>query len=213
VIGTLLVLIALTLLGAGGTAVWADQTQREAGYVTTGEHNFSTTGAALATARTELGSPGIGWLYPSGLLGKIRIRVTPVSGDPSLFVGIGPGAEVDRYLAGVKHTLISDFFGDKAEAVDGGALRSPPRSQDFWAASATGAGTRTLVWEPDNGSWTVVVMNANGRPGLDVRADVGARMPHVIWIAVGVIALGMVVLAGGTLLMAGAIRHRRSSPV
>ena len=78
VIGALLVLVALVLLGAGGTGVWADLTQREAGYVTTGEHAFSAAGSALATESTHLGSPGVGWLYSPGLLGKVRIRVTPV---------------------------------------------------------------------------------------------------------------------------------------
>ena len=40
-IGTMLVLVSLVLLGAGGTALWADTTQREDSYVTTGVHVFS----------------------------------------------------------------------------------------------------------------------------------------------------------------------------
>jgi hypothetical protein len=64
VIGSLLVLLSLGLLGTGGTALWADRTQREAGYVTTDVHHFSTSGAALATVSSELGSAGWGWLYP-----------------------------------------------------------------------------------------------------------------------------------------------------
>jgi hypothetical protein len=48
------------------------------------------------------------------------------------------------------------------------------------------------VWKPANGSWTVVVMNADGQPGIDVRADLGARVPAVPWIAVGVLAAGAV---------------------
>ena len=48
VIGTLLVLLSLVSLGAGGTAPWADRTQRDGGYVTTDVHEFSTSGAALA---------------------------------------------------------------------------------------------------------------------------------------------------------------------
>jgi hypothetical protein len=58
VIGVLLVLVALVLLGAGGTALWADRTQRDGGYVTTDVHDFSTSGSALATVSTELGSAG-----------------------------------------------------------------------------------------------------------------------------------------------------------
>jgi hypothetical protein len=58
VIGALLVLVSLGLLGAGGTALWADRTQRDAaGYVTTGVHEFSAPRSALVTERVELDSP------------------------------------------------------------------------------------------------------------------------------------------------------------
>jgi hypothetical protein len=211
VIGALLVLLSLALLGAGGTAVWADRTQRDASYVTTSVHEFSSTGSALATEPTHLGSPGVGWLYSPGLLGKVRIRVMPLSSHGALFVGIGRTADVDHYLTGVNHTVVSDFFGDKTEAVDGGPAGSAPGTQDFWVASSTGSGERTLVWNPTKGSWTVVVMNANARPGVDVGTDLGARMPAVLWIAVGLLAAGVVFLAGGALLVAGAIRGRRAS--
>ena len=208
VTGGLLVLISLALLGAGGTAVWADRTQREGGYVTTDVHTFSTAGAALATESTHLGSPGVGWLYSPGVLGKIRIRVTPVSSGSTLFVGIGHSGDVDRYLAGVNRTVITEFWGDKTEAAAGGAPASPPGAQHFWVASATGSGPQTLAWNPKGGSWTVVVMNADGRPGISVKADLGATYPTLLWIAVGLLVAGAVFGAGGALLIAGAIRRR-----
>ncbi len=210
VIGALLVLVSLVLLGGGGTGLWADLTQRDAGYVTTGVHEFSTSGSALATEPTHLGSPGVGWLYSPGLLGKVRIRVTPVSPGQALFVGIGRSTDVDRYFAGVNHTVISDFFGAKVRYTGGGRPRSAPETQHFWVASSTGLGARTLEWDPHSGSWTVVVMNANARPGIGVRADLGARMPAVLWIAIGLLVAGAVFLAGGGLLIAGAIRGRRA---
>jgi hypothetical protein len=211
VTGVLLALVALALLGAGGTALWADLTQRDAGYVTTGEHQFSTSGAALATEHTELGSAGAGWLYAPGLLDKVRIRVAPASPDSPLFVGIGRSTDVDRYLAGVNHTVISDFRGDKAVTVSGSADVSAPGKQGFWVASTTGPGPRTLVWKPADGSWTVVTMNANGRPGIDVGADVGARVPALVWVAIGLLVAGAVFMTGAGLLIAGAIRGRRAA--
>ena len=210
VIGALLVLLALALLGGGGTALWADRTQRDAGYVTTDVHELSSSGAALATESTHLGSPGVGWLYSPGVLGEVRIRVTPVGPGSELFVGIGPSADVDPYLAGVKRTVISEFFEDKVQPVDGGPPQSPPGTEDFWVASAKGSGAQTLKWDPANGSWTVVVMNADARPGIEVGADLGARMPAVLWIAIGLLAGGVIFLAGGALLIAGAIRRRDS---
>jgi hypothetical protein len=212
VIGAVLVLLAVALLGAGGTALWADRTQRDAGYVNTDAHTFSTAGAALATVPIHLGSPGVGWLYSPEVLGKVRIRITPAQSGSALFVGIARSADADRYLAGVNHTVISEFFRNKTRVVDGGRARSVPGRQHFWVASNTGRGTRTVVWDPSNGSWTVVVMNADGRPGIDVRADLGARIPAALWIAVGLLAAGAVLLAGGALVVAGAIRGRRSDP-
>ena len=110
VVGGLLGLLALTLLGGGGAALWADRTQRDAGYATTGVHEFSTAGAALTTRNTHLGGAGTGWIYAPGLMGKVRIRVTPAATETRSFVGIARSADVDRYLAGVNHTVISEFW-------------------------------------------------------------------------------------------------------
>lgn len=210
VIGSLVVLFSLVLLGAGGTGVWADRTQREAGYVTTGVHRFSTSTSAITTERTRLGSVGVGWLYAPGLLDSVRIRVTPVHPGSALFVGIGPSAAVDRYLAGVQHTVVADFWKDEVELVDGGTAVPAPETQDFWVASDIGSGARELVWSAEKGSWTVVVMNADGRPGLDVDTDLGARLPAVLWVSLGVLAGGAIFFAGGALLITGAIRAGRA---
>ena len=207
VIGALLALISLGLLAVGGTALWADRTQRDGGYVTTDVHNFSTSGSALATVSTELGTAGVGWLYSPDLMDKIRIRVTPTSTDRPVFVGIGPSMDVDRYLAGVSHTVISEFFEDKVEPVAGGEFASAPGAQDFWVASAIGLGSQDVVWNPTDGSWSVVVMNADAQPGIAVGADLGAEFPALLWVAIGLLAAGAIFLAGAALLIAGALRR------
>jgi len=213
VIGALLVLISLVLLGSGGTALWADRTQREAGYATTGVHQFSTSGSALSTVSTELGSAGAGWLYSPSLLGDVRIRITPTSPNGPLFVGIGPSTDVDRYLAGVDHTVITEFRGDKTENVAGGTAASAPSTQDFWVASASGSGPQALTWDPTDGSWTVVVMNADGHPGIAMGADLGAKVPALPWVGLGLLVGGAIFMAGGALLIISAIRHRRADQV
>ena len=208
VIGALLVLVALVLLGGGGTGMWAYLAKRDAGYVTTGVHKFSTAGSALATKPTQLGSAGVAWLYSPTLLGKLRIRVTPANTGPPLFVGIARSEDADRYLAGVDRTVINDFWDNDVKPVGGGRVASGPAAQRFWVASSSGTGTRSLVWKPTDGRWTVVVMNADGRPGVDIGADLGARPPALPWIALGLLATGAVFMAGGVLLIVGAIRRR-----
>jgi hypothetical protein len=208
-IGTLLALLAVTLVGAAATALWADRAQRDGGYVTTDRHQLSTRGSALVTEETKLGVAGVGWLYGPSVLGTVRIRVTPQTPDSRLFVGIAHAADADRYLAGVKRTRITEFFADKTEQLDGGAASSAPDTHPFWVASVTGAGPQTLLWKPRTGSWTVVVMNADAHPGLNVRADLGARFGVLPWIALGVLIAGAVFAAAAGLLITRAIRDLR----
>jgi hypothetical protein len=68
------------------------------------------------------------------------------------------------------------------------------------------------VWNSTKGSWTVVVMNADGRPGIDVRADLGARLPALLWIALGLLVAGGALLVGGVLLVSDAISRTRPRP-
>jgi hypothetical protein len=210
VVGAVLILISLPVVGGGGMALWVDLDKRDAaGYITTDVREFSTAGSALTTRPTDLGPAGFAWLYAPALLDEVRIRVSPASSDTELFVGVGPSADVDRYLEGVRHTLISDFWEPRTQTVAGGTGVPAPETQSFWVAADSGPGPRSVVWEPTNGSWTVVVMNVDGRPGIDVVAtDLGATMPAAVWIALGVLAAGGVLSFGGVLLVVGAIRRR-----
>jgi hypothetical protein len=211
VIGSLMTLVSVGLLGAGGTALWADLSHRDAaGYVTSDVHDFSTAGSALATDPVELGDPGISWLYSGIVLGEVRIRVRPSDPGSQLFVGIGPTADVDRYLAGVSRTVIEDLWTDTVSTSGGGTPGSAPGTEDFWVASVEGAGPQTLTWDPANGSWTVVVMNAEGKPGVSVATDLGAEMPLLMAIAAGSLVFGALFLVGGVLLIVGAVRRSRT---
>jgi hypothetical protein len=111
----------------------------------------------------------------------------------------------------VNHTIITEFFGDKTEAVEGSTPVASPGAQNFWVASATGSGPQTLLWEPTDGSWTVVVMNADGRPGIDIGADLGAKVPFLPWIALGFLVAGALLLVGGVLLVVGVFRRNRTT--
>lgn len=207
-ISVVLALLGLICLGTGGVGLWADLTQRDGDYVTSDVHKFSTSGSALATVHTELGSAGVGWLYGPGLLDEVRVRVTPETPGARLFVGIGRSEDVDRYLEGVNRSVIKDFWKPSVERIAGRAPRSAPGAQRFWVAKATGSGPRTLLWKPAKGTWTVIVMNADGGPEIGVTADLGARLPALPWIALGFLVAGIVFAAGAALLIVGARRRR-----
>ena len=89
----------------------------------------------------------------------------------------------------------------------GGPPASPPGDETFWAESVVGPGEQTLDWEPDDGEWRVVLMNADGARGVSSDMSIGAELDTILWIGIGV-------LVAGGLLAAGAARgdHRRRAP-
>jgi hypothetical protein len=89
----------------------------------------------------------------------------------------------------------------------GDSTPAPPGEQDFWFEAVEGPGTQVLEWDVVEGSWTVVVMNADAARGVDVDATVGARVGFVLPLAIGLLVGGVVLLlAGGGLIFAGGRR-------
>ena len=143
-----------------------------------------------------------------GTLGTVRLRVTSIRPGGPIFVGIARTADVARYLNGVERERVSDLVRSGSRIVPGGPPPGTPGDQSFWVASSEGAGTRTLIWSPSAGSWTAVVMNVEGTPGIDVRADVGATVPALPWVSAGLLIGGALFILGGVALVVFAVRSR-----
>jgi len=93
----------------------------------------------------------------------------------------------------------------------GGPPSAAPAAQRFWAASTQGASQQTLTWDVREGSWQVVVMNADGSRAVDVDLAIGARFSGLIWLGVGLLSVAALLLAiGGVLIYFGA-RMRRTT--
>jgi hypothetical protein len=187
VIGAVLALCSLGLLGAGGVAVWASTTQRDAGYVDLGAASHTTSGRALASGTISVHG-GWGWLSP--LIGQIRIRVTEAGRASGVFAGVAPASAAHNYLAGVAYTS----YGAQGQRIGhpGSGAPRPPGSAEIWAAQASGAPTATLLWTIRDGDWTMIVMNADRSPGVTVRVQTGASLPALRWLATQFLAGGMV---------------------
>ena len=190
VIGSVLALISLGLLGGGGTLLWADQALRQDGSVTTGTATYSTAGYALASERVNL---GWGWLL-TGLVGDVRLRITPIGPDRAVFIAIGPAGRVEAYLSGTAYTTVTGTAADGLVSHYGTVRPAAPQTAGIWVAQAAGVGTQTLRWTAESGDWMVVAMNPDGSPGLTVRADAGVSAPWLFRLAVELIIGG--ILAG-----------------
>jgi len=211
IIGVLLLLPGLALLGAGGALLWADWTNRSDGIVVSPEETFSTQGYALVSERIDLRTDA-DWVPVSAALGTARVDVTGPGSD-EVFVGIAPVADATAYLGDVQRTVIDDLgFDGSPTAADersGGAPSGPPAEQDFWTASVSGSGTQQLTWDPAEGDWMLVVMNADGSAGLQVEARVGAEFPALAGIGWGLLIGGAILTAIAIALLVVAARTPR----
>src|SRR5207237_4817058 len=92
--------------------------------------------------------------------------------------------------------------------VTGRAPQAPPTEQSFWAASASGVGTQTLTWKVRDGDWSVVLMNADGSRGVAADVDLGAKLSFLLWVAIGLLIGGALLLGGAIALIVLAARTR-----
>lgn len=210
VLGSILALLGLGLAVGGGFLLWTDLTQREGGYLTTPSERFATSSYALTRERFEV-DRGPSWIWNENWLGKVRIRGEGAAAKP-LFIGIGPEAAVAGYLGGVAHTDVEDIHLDPFRAeyrqVAGGAPRRPPTAQNFWAASASGQGRQTVSWKVRDGNWSVVLMNADGSRGVAADVDLGAKLSFLLWVGIGLLIAGALILGGSVALIVLAARTR-----
>lgn len=204
--------LAVGLLIAGGVALWANAKKDDAGYISTKTEHFSTSSYAIATDNLEANLDAPHWIISQDHYGHVRLKVTPQNGKP-LFVGIAPTRDVQAYLGRTAHETLTDVSYPSFHATyafHGGQRPSAaPTAERFWVASAHGKGRQTLTWNVHRGSWSIVVMNADGSAGVDTRASAGARLPFlgpVGWSAAGG-GLLLLVVAGG--LMYVGLRTRR----
>src|SRR5262249_51511005 len=159
--GSALLLISLALIAGGGILAWADFEQVRAAYVTTTTATYSTRGYALASDAITLHSRGL-------FVDEIRIRITSSYPSRPLFAGIAATGDVQRYLSGVNYTTVD---GHDVSDHPGTGVPAAPAAALPWATRSQGTGRLTLRWAVRGGDWTVVVMNADARPGLSVRAE------------------------------------------
>ena len=219
VLGSIAVLIGAGLLAAGAGLLWADQTQRDAdGFLSTPTETFRTSSYAIVSETIDLveaDNEGAEWVLSEGVLGDVQVRA---SAEEPVFVGIGRTRDVNAYLRGVEHDRVTEIdydpFSVDYRRTAGDAPSAPPAEQDFWAASVSGAGTRTLDWNPEAGEWSVVVMNADATAGVAADVSAGAEANFLLWLAIGLLVAGVVFLAGGGLMIyAGARRTATAAAV
>jgi hypothetical protein len=196
---------AVIALGGGGVLALGGSD----GTFESGHRDISTKTTALVSEPAKIN----GTQDVTDALGhpSLRISADSVRNDRNVFIGIGPKAKVDRYLAGAPIDTVRDFSIDPwnldKSARPGTAKPKPPASQSFWIAKSAGS-TAALDWKLRDGNWRVVVMNADGSRGVATMSEVAVKIPHLATVALIALIAGVAMLIGGIALIVVPSRRR-----
>ena len=198
-LGGLLVLVAVAL-------VVVHLTQRgKDGYYTSSTAQVVAPGYAVTTEGLDISDlPSVA----SDVVGRVRVSARSSNGQ-ALFVGIAPQTAVNRYLAGVARSEVTDVNGNtvKYKTHAGRAPAGTPGRESFWQSAQSGSGQVTATWKVQEGNWAIVLMNANADPRVSAAVHVGANTNLVLWVGLGFLLVGLVVGgAGGAMLLSGRSR-------
>ena len=90
---------------------------------------------------------------------------------------------------------------------DGREGAPAPLEQNFWVATASGAGTQELAWRATDGNWSIVVMNTDGSPGVSAEVNAGLKIASLGRLAAAVALVGAAMAAASVaLIMVGTSR-------
>lgn len=215
-LGALLCLGAVPPIVGGATGLVADASARDAaGFITTPATVVVGAGYAVRSPALLLPS-GPETFSPSAALGQVRVRVAALEPGRPVFVGVAPRAAVDHYLGGVATGTVTENHGgggSRPVVIEqaGGPPAVAPADAGIWVAQSSGAGTQTVAWRPVPGDWALVVLQPDGRAGIDVGADAGATVPELRTLSVAMLAVAAVLVALGVALVTAAVAtvHRR----
>ncbi len=216
VVGCLLVVPGLAMMLGGGATGLAYGFGRDSdGYISARIDQVESQTVAVTAEdlgfATDPGTPD--WLLDRLDL-DVRLRVTPASSETEVFVGIAAESDVDAYLDGVAHDEVTDIDGDRPvyRTRSGGTTVAAPTTRDFWVVAESGPGTQEVRWEAREGRWAVVVMNAEGTPGVAADVEAGAKSGLVLPLAFSVLGLGVALTAASVALIVTGARGA-SQPV
>lgn len=205
VVGILVVLPSLgVLIGGVGLGVAYGVARDDDGFVAVDLDRLATDTVAItagdADFEAEPGTPDWFW---SALDTDIRIRVDGAGADDGeIFIGIGRSSDVARYLADIAHDELVDLDDEpEYRLLPGSDDVALPGEQTFWEVSSAGATEQEIRFDVRGGSWTAVLMNADGSAGLAADVNVGLRSGAVVPIAIAMVFFGAIFTAAAVVLI------------
>jgi len=204
-VGLVLALGGAVVAFAGGALMFllgSDST------LTTGQEQVTTSTSALVTPIDDIaGTRGV-----TAALGAPVLRVSATGTSRQVFIGVGPAAAVDSYLAGAAIDRVRDLeldpFALRSDRREGSARPGSPEAQTFWLAKGSGTNP-SLNWKIRDGSYRLVVMNSDASPGVSIDGRFGLTVPHLFGFGISALVGGAVATFIGVLLFVFGLRTPR----
>ncbi len=211
IFGIIFLLVAVGLLLAGGTLVWVDKALKDSdGFITTDTIELERGSYAIVTHPADIDIEER-WLWDRGDLAIVKVEASNDSPSKQIFIGMAEKSDVQDYLNDVEYDEITEFrihpYSVDYQNHPGGSVPADPASQAFWRVLAYGAGTQTLEWELERGTWVLVLMNTDGSAGVDLSGSVGVKVPWLSGLGIGLLVGGVVVLIIGIVMIYFAVRR------
>ena len=220
VFGIIGLLISISLLMGGGALLWADNTIKDnEGYYTTRTIQVEKDSYAIVTGPAEIDIDVAwdwGWGWDLGDL--VTFKIEGSNNDPSrlIFIGVARESDIDAYLSGVEYDEVIRFriypYRVDYQNHPGSTVPGAPTSQTFWTESTHGTGNQALEWELEPGSHSLVLMNDDGSAGIDMEIVLGAKVPILFGVSIGLLVIGAVLLSVSIWMIYLAVRRRDTVP-
>jgi len=223
IFGILFILGSVPLLFGGGALLWVDiALTDDEGFITTETDRLERDSYAIVTESAHIDIDeewnwGWGWNWDLGDLVTFKVEGSN-NNDPNIFIGVANESDLVDYLSDVEydeitHVSIQRHGLDVDYTHHSGSLApaAPTSPQIHWEESVSGPGTQTLEWELETGTYSLVLMNADGSHGVDVDVALGAKVPLIFGVGVGLLIGGVVALIIGILMVIFSLRGRQRS--
>ena len=195
----LIIGVSITVSGIAVYAVSSVYTD-SSGYFTTPDFQLTQTNSVaitLSDININFKDTTPQWIQ-SDLGNIVKIRINLIS-NATYFVGIAQTSQVIQYLQNVPYSEIQKLdwvngisYKTQVNQNSNATLAStPPENQTAFTWDASAVGNQGLDWTPKAGSWTIVIMKADGTKGIDVGIKAGAKIPVLGAIATFLIIFGV----------------------
>ncbi len=226
-IGVLLLAVLLLIVSfgliMGGTSLRSiqDIMTDEEGFIMSHTQRVQVSSYAIVVENMDFNIDPIAlrWFERQG--GFLRFKVETESNIPGkeIFLGVARHSDAFNYIDPMEYHEIRDFnMGWETSGTPhlgyilhpGEAPIVPPTVFSWWVVLGIAEDQQTVTWEPESGSYYLVMMNSDGSAGIDADVRIGVEVPFFAGIGNILLTAGIFIGVIGALMLYFTIRRTQS---